>query len=249
MSHVPGAVYLAEKTLRSPLRGLPAQILAPEMVAGLFGRVGIDNTKPVVVYTAKGGFKGWGDGLDQFMVAYTLARMNHGEVYMLDGGLDKWTKEGRGTNQTFPDVKPSKFQAKVNREMFIELEDLMMIKDNPETILLDARPTQFYTGETGPWIRNGHIPDAVSLPWAQLMDSANKTLLKPYDDIEEMVELAGATRDKLVICSCGTGREATNEYAIIKHLLGYPRVMLYEGSFTEWSAHPELEVVKGSKPR
>jgi len=80
MSHIPGAVYLAEKTLRAPLKGLPAQILSLEMVAGLFGRVGIDNTRPVVVYTAKGGFKGWGEGLEQFMVAYTLTRMNHGEV-------------------------------------------------------------------------------------------------------------------------------------------------------------------------
>lgn len=249
MGHIQGAVYLADKTLRAPLRGLPAQILTPEIISGIFSRVGIANTKAVVVYTAKGGFRGWGGGLDQCMMAYTLLRMSHEEVYVLDGGLDKWMAEGKETSQKFPEVTPTKFQAKVQKEMFLELEEFKKIKDDPDTILLDARPPKMYIGEAGPWIRSGHIPGAVNLPWADLMEPDNKTLLKPVDEIRELAEKVGATRDKLVICSCGTGREATNEYTIFKHLLGYPRVRLYEGSFTEWSAHPELEVVKGPNPR
>lgn len=249
MAHILGSVYLADKTLRAPLRGLPTQILTPEIIGSIFSRVGIANTKAVVVYTAKGGFTGRGGGLDQCMMTYTLLRMSHEEAYLLDGGLDKWTAEGRETSQKFPEVTPTKFQAKIQKEMFLELEEFKEIKDAPDTILLDARPARFYIGEAGPWIRSGHIPGAVNLPWASLMDPDNKTLLKPVDEIRDRAEKAGATRDKLVICSCGTGREATNEYTIFKHLLGYPRVRLYEGSFTEWSAHPELEVVKGPNPR
>ena len=249
LAHVPGAVYLTDKTLRAPLRGLPAQILTPEFIGGIFGRVGITNTEPVVVYTGKGGFKRIGDGLDQYMMAYTLLRMDHAEVYLLDGGLDKWIAEEKETSQRFPQVTPAGFKVKINKEMFVELEEFRKIKDTGDTILLDARPERVYTGETGPWIRNGHIPGAVNLPWSSLMDPENKTLLKPFDEIKGLAEKVGATRDKLVICSCGTGREATNEYTIFKHLLGYPRVRLYEGSFTEWSAHPELEVVKGPNPR
>jgi thiosulfate/3-mercaptopyruvate sulfurtransferase len=93
-AHIPGAVALEEKTLRAPLRGLPAQILRPSMVAALFGRVGITKDKPMVVYTAKGGWKGWGDGLEQCMMAYVLLRMGHGEVYLLNGGMDKWRALG-----------------------------------------------------------------------------------------------------------------------------------------------------------
>ena len=249
VAHILEAVYLTDKTLRAPLRGLPAQILTPEIIGSIFGRGGINNTKPVVVYTAKGGFKGMGDGLEQCMMAYTLLRMNHEEVYMLDGGLDKWIAEGKETSQRFPEVTPATFQTKIKNEMFVELEEFRKIKDAEDTILLDARPERVYTGETGPWIRNGHIPGAVNLPWSNLMDPENKALLKPVDEIDGLAEKVGASRDKLVICSCGTGREATNEYTIFKHLLGYPRVRLYEGGFTEWSAHPELEVVKGPNPR
>jgi thiosulfate/3-mercaptopyruvate sulfurtransferase len=53
----------------------------------------------------------------------------------------------------------------------------------------------------------------------------------------------------MIICSCGTGREATNEYILFKHYLNYPQVKLYEGSFTEWSSHLENPVVRGIKPR
>lgn len=247
-AHVPGSVYLAEKTLRAPSKGLPGHILPAEILGKLFGRVGLENGTPAVVYTGKGGFRGWGDGLDQCMMAYTLLRANHSKVYMLDGGFDKWVDEGRIVTQEFPDISDEKFKASVEEEMFVDLDEVKERKDDDDAILLDARPKDFYTGVGGPWIRNGHIPGAVNLPWAGLMDPENKTLLRPRGEILEKAEEAGATQDKLVICSCGTGREATNEYAIFKHLLSYPKVKLYEGSFTEWSSHRDLEVRKGDTP-
>lgn len=85
------------------------------IIGSIFGRMGITNTKPLVIYTGKGGFKGMGDGLNQCMMAYTLLRMNHAEVYMLDGGLDKWIAEGKETSQSFPEVTLARFQAKINK--------------------------------------------------------------------------------------------------------------------------------------
>lgn len=245
LTHIPGAVYLAEKTLRAPLNGTPERILPEDIVGSLFGRVGIDKRKPVVVYTAKGGYRGWGDGLEQTMMAYTLRRMGHLNVYLLDGGLDKWTKEAKKTSQIFPRVKATGFQSTVDASMFVDLDEFVRLKNRSGSIVLDARPSNLYSGEAGPWIRNGHIPNAFNLSWPSLMDSDNRTLLKPLEEIEKIVASAGASRDKQVFVYCGTGREATDEFLILKHLLGFSRIRLYEGSFTEWSSHPELEVVKG----
>ncbi len=249
LAHVPGAVHLEDKTLRAPLRGLPAQILRPSMVAALFGRVGITADRPVVVYTAKGGWKGWGDGLEQCMMAYVLLRMGHGEVYLLDGGMDKWLAEGRRTSQVFPKVRPVVFKPEPREDFDLSMRQVKEMKDERGVVLLDARPANVYRGEAGPWIKNGHIPGAVSLPWASLMDDKNKALLKPVEEIRRLAEAAGATGDKTIICSCGTGREATNEFAAFRHLLGYPRVRVYEGSFTEWTSRPRNPVVKGPNPR
>jgi len=249
MAHLPNARYLNESTLRAPIEGLPAQYITPKMAASLFNRAGLDNTKPVVVYTAKGGFKKWGDGLEQCMMAYSLLRMGHEEVYLLDGGMDKWMSEGRETSQEFPKYKEGGFKPKLREDFYINMAEVKESLGKDDTALLDARPGDVYRGEKGPWIRNGHIPGAVNLPWASLMADDNKAHLKPVEDIKEKAEKAGATKDKMVICSCGTGREATNEFTIFKYLFDYPRVKLYEGSFTEWSSYPENEIATGPNPR
>jgi thiosulfate/3-mercaptopyruvate sulfurtransferase len=247
-AHLPGAVYLAEKTMRVPLHGIPGKWIPEESAQAILRRIGVRKDLPVVVYTGKGLVKGWGDGLEQTMMAYSLVRFGHPHVFVLDGGLDKWLSEGRPTSQVFPKVRASTFEASVPDDVFLEYEEFRRMKDRPGTVLLDARPPNVYQGE-GPWIRNGHIPGAVNLPWKGQMDAANSALIRSEAEVRELVEAVGATEDKLIVCSCGTGREATNEYLLFKHFLRYPRVRLYEGSFTEWSSYPDNPVITGSAPR
>jgi thiosulfate/3-mercaptopyruvate sulfurtransferase len=77
----------------------------------------------------------------------------------------------------------------------------------------------------------------------------NKYGLRPESEIRAMAAGKDITPDKTVICSCGTGREATNEFILFKWFLGFPNVVLYEGAFTEWTAHPENPIVTGKDPR
>ena len=249
MAHLPNARFLNESTLRCPEKGLPARYIEPENAVKLFSRVGLEPSKPIVVYTAKGGFKKWGDGLEQCMMAYSLMRMGHRNVYLLDGGMDKWIKENRPISQKFPNVDPTNFKLDLKSDYYVDMDAIKNLIDDDETVILDARPHSFYTGEEGPWIKNGHIPGSISFPWADLMTSENKTQLKPIHEIIEKAENAEITKDKQVICSCGTGREATNEFTIFKHLLNYPKVKLFEGAFTEWSSHPENTIITGKKPK
>ena len=81
------------------------------------------------------------------------------------------------------------------------------------------------------------------------MDRDNPALLRPEKEIWAAIEELNITKDKTIICSCGTGREATNEFILFKWRLGYPKVRLYEGSYTEWTSHPENPTIVGKKPR
>lgn len=246
--HIPGAVYFNEGLLRMPLKGRPAVYGPLHAIQAAFRRIGLHSDNPVAVYTGTGAFKGWGDGLEQTMVAYTLARFGHKKVYVLDGGLDKWKQEGKSLTKVFPEIEESDFTAEICREYYLEYEEFKTMKDQNDVILLDARPESVYEGQ-GPWIKPGHIPGAVNLPWASLMDNTNKRLLKPDADIKDIVKAKGAAPDKTIICSCGTGREATNEFILFKWYLQYPKVKIYEGSFTEWSSYPENLTVTGPSPR
>ncbi|MFW6117631.1 MAG: sulfurtransferase [Thermoproteota archaeon] len=247
-AHLEGAIYMNEGLFRVPLNGKPAMYVPPQSIKSVFSRVGLQADTPVVVYTGTGPFSGGGNGLEQTMTAYTLTRFGHDNVHVLDGGLDKWKKEERPVTQVFPKVEESDFEVEIRRDYFLEYEEFKEIKDQEDVILLDARPPDVYEGQ-GPWIKPGHIPGAVNLPWASLMDEENKRLLKPDKELESIIADHGVSNDKTVICSCGTGREATNEFILFKWYLGYPKVKIYEGSFTEWSSFPENPTVTGKHPR
>lgn len=250
--HIPGAVYWHEGLFRIHEGPIPTRWIPPEAARILFGTLGLEPERPVVVYSSSGPLTACatfiGDGLEQTMVAYTLARYGHRKVYILDGGFEKWKEENRPLTREYGVTKPSVFRVQLRTEYFIGYDEFRKIKDNPDVILLDARPAAFYEGQ-GPWIRPGHIPGAVSLPWKSLMDDRNRKLLKPEDQILALARGAGVTPEKTIICSCGTGREATNEFVLFRCYFGYPKVRIFEGSFTEWVSYPDNPVVTGKNPR
>ncbi len=245
--HIPGAVYLNEEFLRASWKGMPNVFSTKEVVEATFRRVGVNMGQPVLVYTGVGPFKKWGDGLEQTNMAYGLSRYGHDNVLILDGGIDRWKKEGRKLNQVFPKLTEGDFKATVRTEYYIEYQEFKAIKDRPDVMVLDAGPIAFYEGQ-GPWIKPGHIPGAISFPWASLMTD-NKRELKPKEEIVRTMQEAGITKDKTIITSCGTGREQTNEFLLLKFFFGFPKARGHGGAFTEWTSYPENPTVVGRSPR
>jgi len=246
--HLPGAIYMNEGLLRVPLNGIPTFYIPEQVFEMLVERVGLSEKARIAVYTGKGGFTGWGDGLGQTMMAYTLARFGYQSIYVLDGGIDQWRAENRPLSNLYPEVVSVRVSVQMQSDLFVTYDQFIGLKDEEDVLVLDARPPAFYEGR-GPWRKSGHIPGAVNLPWKSLMHPENPALMRPLDDVRAMLDQVGAVPDKTIICSCGTGREATNEFLLFKWYLGYPKVKLYEGSFTEWVAYPDNPSVTGSSPR
>ena len=246
--HIPGAIYLNENIFRIH-KGLSPSSYAPTAaIEPIFREMGLKNTDTVVVYTGKGDHSGKGDGLEQTHVAYCLARYGVKEVYILDGGFEKWISDGKPTTQEYAKAQTSNFRANDrSKEYVISMDELKKIKDKPNVVLIDARPKSVYEGQ-GPWSKPGHIPGAINLPWTRLYDENNPRLLKTSGEIKTILDENGITPDKTIICSCGTSREATSEFILLKWYLGYPNVKIYEGSFTEWTAYPENPTVTGPYP-
>jgi thiosulfate/3-mercaptopyruvate sulfurtransferase len=250
--HIPGSVYLNENIWRVHEGTCPGRWINREAAMWLLRQVGLEADVPVVVYTGSGVLTGCtsyiGDGLEQTMVAYSLARFGHGDIRILDGGFDAWRQEGHTISREYGTTRESEFETRVRTNLYLDYDEFLEHKDRPDVVVLDARPPDVYRGQ-GPWPKPGHIPGAISLPWKGLMRAENTRQLKPIAEIRAAAEAVGATPDKTIICSCGTGREATNEFLIFHYLLGYPKVRLYEGSFTEWINRPANPTVTGSSPR
>jgi thiosulfate/3-mercaptopyruvate sulfurtransferase len=249
--HIPGAIHLHEGLLRMHIGKNPAQWISPVTAEILFSTLGFEQDCPIVVYSESkprsASSDSTSDGLEQSLVAYSLARFGCRKVLILDGGFSKWKKEDRRLTCEFGTSRPSSFTVDMQIDFLTGYEACNSLKDTPETILLDSRPAPWYEGQ-GPWMKPGHIPGAVNLPATRFMDEKNSTLLQSDDEIREILNSCGATPEKTIICSCGTGRTATVVFLILKFYLGYPDVLMYEGGFTEWSSYLDNPVVTGKTP-
>jgi thiosulfate/3-mercaptopyruvate sulfurtransferase len=231
--HVPGAVHIADGTLRGPLGGVPVQYHSPEVLAQLLARAGVTDDSRVVIYS---------DGenvLGATMAAYVLERLGHKKVMVMDGG---WTayRAAHKTTQQYPKYTPGKVTPNDVQSIHVTLDEVKKLVGKNGYKFIDARPEKAYLGQISTWMRNGHIPGAINLDWHSLVDSANPHKLKPLDEIKRIVAAKGINSSDDIVVYCGTSREASLEYVVLKHLLGFNKVRLYEGSWTEYSSHPEL---------
>jgi len=250
--HIPGAIHLHEELLRMHIGKSPVQWISPVAAEVLFSTLGFEQDYPLVVYSdskpQSPALSVTSDGLEQSLVAYSLVRFGCRKVMILDGGFSKWKGEKRPLVQDPGISRPSSFTVDMQIDFLAGYDNCISLKDEPDNILLDTRPESWYVGQ-GPWMKPGHIPGAVNLPAMRLMDDKNSTLLKAEEEVRKILSACGATPEKTIICSCGTGRSATAVFLILKFFLGYPDVLMYEGGFTEWSSYPDNPVVSGKSPR
>jgi thiosulfate/3-mercaptopyruvate sulfurtransferase len=241
--HVPGAVHLADNTFRGPNGRLPVQYWQSPKIASLFSQAGVNDDSQVVIYA---------DGpniLGATMVAYLLERSGH-RAAVLDGGFTGYQEAGLPISQAFPQYEPGSFTMQENDSIRVSLDQVRQyVTDEADVVFIDPRPVALFAGEEEVFIRNGHIPGAKNIPWP-LLTAGDDTLhqLKPREQLQALMVERGITPEDTIIVTCSTGREATLPYVVLKHLLDYPNVRVYEGSWTEYSAQADLPVATGYDP-
>jgi thiosulfate/3-mercaptopyruvate sulfurtransferase len=237
--HVPGAVHLADASIRGPLDGLPVQFLGPDQMRLLFEAAGIQSGSSVVLYSEDS------DVLAATMLAYGLKRSGHtGRIYLLDGGFSEYARQFLVT-QEFPKVQPGQIAAELDRSIITTLEDLRSAMIRDDVLIIDARPEKAFLGETTTWIRNGHIPGAVSFDWHQVTMADNIHKWRNLDEIRALLKPFNIEKNTEIIVYCGTGREATLLFFTLRHLLNFNNVKLYEGSWTEYSSIMDMPIETG----
>jgi thiosulfate/3-mercaptopyruvate sulfurtransferase len=248
-SHVPGAVYVNSETLRSMSDGVPNLLLGADTYAVLFTRLGIRPGRPVVIYSA-----GETRDIDATYLSWILSGFAVPSVALLDGGYSKWELESRPTTQTYPDRVAGRYPARRFAPDRATLDDVRAYLrgaaagQSGAIVLVDARPPDQYAGSAGVQMRRGHIPGAISHPWATDMNEGLAHTFKPLDAIRAGYVAQGITPDKQIIAYCNGGLESSHIYFTLHDLLGYPRVRVYDGSWTEYAAHPDLPAKIGGEP-
>jgi thiosulfate/3-mercaptopyruvate sulfurtransferase len=231
-SHIPGAAFLNLDDLRDP--DVPAHILGPEAFATVMSRLGIGNDSEVVVYDTEGGT--WAARL-----WWALRYHGHDAVRILDGGLAEWTRQGFPTEAGETTRDAADFDPTIQRHLRVEMDDVLAAMDEDATVIVDALPEPFYTGQVPlyPHLKAGHIPGARNVPAPANVDPKTWKLLPPAD----LAAMWGPTVEgaERILTYCGGGVYGAFDLFVL-HLLGHDGT-LYDGSWEEWGAveHTPIE--------
>jgi len=222
--HIPGAIRIEEGPLRNAEDKL-SYLPRPEVLASMLGKAGITNTTRVVIYDDRG-------GLAASRLWYVLNAYGHEKVSLVNGGWTQWTAEKRPTTTEVPAIAAVAFNPKVTPTLGCTAPELLARK--PGVVALDARSA----AEN----RLGRVPGAVNVEWKENLTTPAMTF-KPAAELKKLYEGKGITPDKEVVTYCASGGRASLSLFSLK-LLGYPKVKVYYGSWSDYTTRPEAPVEK-----
>jgi thiosulfate/3-mercaptopyruvate sulfurtransferase len=237
-AHIPGAVYFDIDEIAESASPLPHMLPEAAKFASKVKRLGLGNGLRMVIYDRAAG------GSAAARVWWTFRVFGHTDVAVLDGGFDKWQREGRPVEDLPPMPRERHFMPAVNHFLVRSKEQMLANAANPHEQVIDARSAARFAGrESEPWpqIKAGHIPDSINLPWGELLDKDEKVFL-PAEAMRQRFAAAGVDLTRRSVATCGSGVTAC-VLALGLYLLGNRDVAVYDGSFAEWGTSEETPVV------
>jgi thiosulfate/3-mercaptopyruvate sulfurtransferase len=236
-AHIPGAAWVDHYAdlLRNG-DDSSGEVLTAEQYAVLMARLGITPQMTIVWY---------GDRHSSYAIRgfWTNEFYQHpGPYYVLEGGRERWLAEGRTVTADVTAIAPADYpvpatNTNAHRATWQEVRAAI---GAPDAVVLDVRSRDEYTGANRRAKRGGHIPGAVNIEWTDA--AAGDNVLKPEDELRAMYESAGVTPDKEIIAHCQLGIRAVHTWFVLTHVLGYPNVKNYDGSWQEWGNRDDLPI-------
>ena len=233
--HIPGAVRLDLSFVQAPTGSgkLTLELPPTADIVETFRKLGVNSDSHVVLYFAS---DAWASRTTRVFLTLDAIGMG-GNTSILDGGLAAWKAENRPVTAEVRSVARGNLTARPQSDVVADLEYVRANMNRSGVHIIDARNPEYYTGASiAPGKRPGHIPGSTNLTFSTLLDASGK--FKSPEVLATMFRDAGVVQGDRVVSYCHIGQQATVVYFVARYL-GYD-ARLYDGSWEEWSAHPEL---------
>ena len=176
-------------------------------------------------------------------VVCTLLCAGLENVAILDGGHDEWVRAGKPVSRDIVKPRKTTYQGKFSKDILADKD--YVVSRLGKALFVDTRDRAIFTGEKKQAFveKAGRIPGAVNLPASEAYTGTGT--FKTKEKLEAVAAgIVGTDRSREIITYCDAGRHCPTWAFILKEVLGYRNVKLYDGSFEEWSKDPNLPVTK-----
>lgn len=238
--HIPGAHYAhLDADLSGPVTAATGRhpLPDPARFAERLGAWGVAHSSQVVAYDeATGGIAA--------RLWWLLRWVGHGDVAVLNGGLQAWLAAGYPVDDRTPVANPSVFRPRVDRRAVVEVDQVVSGLATGTIVLVDARAGDRFAGrnETIDAVA-GHVPGARNHPFAANVD-AERRFLSPRALRERWRKTLVGAPGSPVVCMCGSGVTACHNLLALE-VAGIGGARLYAGSWSEWIRDESRPVEKG----
>lgn len=210
-THIDGAINVDAATLcnSTPVEGT---LKTTNELAKIFGNHGVSRNSKIIVYCKT--------GVNAGRVYWILKHLGATDVSMLDGQMDAWFAARKPITKNPKKLNAVTFTPAINAGINV---DKAYVKSKLNTaVLVDSRKKEDFSA--------GKIGNAVSIPSDDMLKGSK---LKPASELSTL--FASVPKDKEVIIYCKTGVTAGFTYFVMKSILKYPNVKVYEGAWVDWN--------------
>lgn len=237
-AHIPGARFLDLESLSDAASPVPQALPSQDQLSDRLDRLGVAPEDRVVIYDdsdVKTAARAW----------FTLVSHGIEEVAVLDGGLAKWKAEGRPLESGVPEFDPVATGGVFSPERVASKEDMLENLTSEVHQVVDARGADRVFGDGNDPVHGGacgRIPGSLNLPFGEVFNEDGT--LKSREQLRDAFESAGVDLSRPIITTCGSGVTAS-VLLFALHLIGEDDAKLYDGSWLEWSADPDVPKAQG----
>lgn len=231
--HIKDAVVVNRYLDLGDIKSVPPTLYpTKEQFEKLMTRLGISKDTTIVAYDDK-----FGLFASRLLVIMEYYGHDSNKLKLLNGGLVNWKKLGFPVMDGHLPIVQTKYKVDKINPILLKWSDIyadVVSGARPEVTLLDVRPADEFSGQNIRTIRGGHIPHAVNVVGTDAVSKEDHTF-KSTEDIRKLFEAKGITPDKPIYVYCHSGDRSAHAYVVLKYLLGYKDVKVYDGSWLEWA--------------
>ena len=228
--HIPNAIFFDLDKNSKLDTDLPHMLTDPKSWVKIMGKMGIENNDRIVVYDNS-------DVISSCRCWYNLIYYGHDPklVHVLNGGLKKWKKENKATDNKKVTTKTSTYSCKENKKLVKSKKQIDENIEKKEFNVVDARSRERFEGkvaEPRKGLRSGSIKNSFCLPFYELIDEDHTFVSK--NKIREKFDTFKFDLKKNIVFSCGSG--VTASVLALAYSLINDKYMptIYDGSWSEY---------------